>query len=337
MCVSVCLSCWWAHLPPRHCSSPFLSVQSPPPLRLHPGPAHRAGPPAPVSSEDLGRALESLGSTQPRHLLRAPGVELGHLLVGLPALTSVWAETPKTRDPPCSALQSCRQHAIWSCCLIRREIFCGLLKQPERPPHISLRIAIPTHPRPTQGARRRLGVLCVLRALTSPCQASATVGSPCLRCNVRVNVQDISPFCPRPLFPRRTRGFLVRGQASGGSLLEPGAAGWEYVNVLTTFPAGPSSTSGTLTGQPVRRTCIVRSSPRPPLQIRRRAPGAWLPPGLRPSLFSPSPPGSCLNALKQSKSHYREQAAWEHLPHPSLGIANVHALSPGRRWAPHVS
>lgn len=60
-------------------------------------------------------------------------------------------------------------------------------------------------------------------------------------------------------------------------------------------------------------------------------------PSLHPSPFSPSPPGSCLNTLKQSKSNYHEQAAWEHLLHPSLGIANAPAPSTDRRWAPCAS
>lgn len=49
------------------------------------------------------------------------------------------------------------------------------------------------------------------------------------------------------------------------------------------------------------------------------------------------PPGPLLNTLKQSKSNYHEQAAWEHLLHASLGIANVPARSADRRWAPPVS
>lgn len=52
----------------------------------------------------------------------------------------------------------------------------------------------------------------------------------------------------------------------------------------------------------------------------------------QPRLSLPcSPPGSCLNTLKQSKSDYHEQAAWEHLLHPSLGIANAPAPSADRR------
>ena len=62
--------------------------------------------------------------------------------------------------------------------------------------------------------------------------------------------------------------------------------------------------------------------------------GAW------PTIQAPpnsQPPGSRLNTLKQSKSNYHEQAAWEHLLHASLGIANVPARSADRRWAPPVS
>lgn len=60
-------------------------------------------------------------------------------------------------------------------------------------------------------------------------------------------------------------------------------------------------------------------------------------PSPHPSSFFPSPPGSCLNTLKQSKSNYHEQAAWEHLLHPSPGITNAPVLSADRRWAPRAS
>lgn len=148
--------------------------------------------------------------------------------------------------------------------------------------------------------------------------------------------------CPR-LLPFlivlvRLRVPWREARLSGNSLMGSGTSGTKYVNILTTSPAGLVSTSRTVSTTHQRwdspMSCGLARGHL--CKSRRLASGGTRPTTQPPpvSLLSSNPPGSCLNTLKQSKSNYHEQAAWEHLLHASLGIANVPALSIDRRWAP---
>lgn len=126
----------------------------------------------------------------------------------------------------------------------------------------------------------------------------------------------------------RGPGISWKGaRPSGSSLPGPGPQNGSHVNIVTTGRYKPH------TDPPA-----AGSGPRPPLLIREAGlgPAGAHPPASRLAPFSPSPPGSCLNTLKQSKSNYREQAACEHLLHPSPGITNAPALSADRRRAPRA-
>ena len=180
--------------------------------------------------------------------------------------------------------------------------------------------------------------------IRDPCpprvRARHSCGKRSLTGNIRANVQGISPALPTAppslWVPGRLATSWQEAKPPGSRLLGPGASGWTYVNILTTGPTGLAAASCTGTQWPMGSS-VTWSRPIPSLQIPLAGPwagGAW------PTIQAPpnsQPLGSRLNTLKQSKSNYHEQAAWEHLLHASLGIANVPARSVDRRWAPPVS
>lgn len=135
--------------------------------------------------------------------------------------------------------------------------------------------------------------------------------------------------------PRETGNFLARGQASW----KPLAGTWgrrmdlrQYSNNWPSWPSCCKPHKDPVVGGTLCHMILPHPISADPL--------GWTLGGPWPTTQPPpnsQPPGSRLNTLKQSKSNYHEQAAWEHLLHASLGIANVPARNADRRWAPPVS
>lgn len=119
-------------------------------------------------------------------------------------------------------------------------------------------------------------------------------------------------LCPAPAFimgPRETGNFLARGQASWKPLAGTWDRRMDLRQYSNNWPSQLAAASRTRTRWSVG-PCVHMIPPHPLCR-----PLGWTLGGPISTQAPPNsqPPGSSLNTLKQSKSNYHEQAAWEHL------------------------